>query len=289
MLQVISELARRPSAGVCIDAGESCSHLRCHVWKYLPLGRRGPYTSLRRTTRRPRSPKLAGGHRLVQLRDAIVGRMVATKSVVHVADLAADPGYIERTLSGQRLHAVELGGVRTLLAVPMLRENELIGAFISISPRGSSLHRQADRAGYRTSPRRPSSPSRTRGCSTSSASAPNDLSESLQQQTATSEVLGVISKSPGELKPVFQAMLENAVRICNAKFGVLALSEGDAFRLAALHGAPPAYAEARRREPVMRFGPGTATDRRREDEATGANMPTLGQSRLMSTIHSDLP
>ena len=56
-------------------------------------------------------------------------------------------------------------------------------------------------------------------------------------------------------------MLENAVRICNAKFGVLALSEGDAFRLAALHGAPPAYAEARRREPVMRFGPGTATDR----------------------------
>jgi hypothetical protein len=51
------------------------------------------------------------------------------------------------------------------------------------------------------------------------------------------------------------------VRICNAKFGVLALSEGDAFRLAALHGAPPAYAEVRRREPVMRFGPGTATDR----------------------------
>ena len=71
----------------------------------------------------------------------------------------------------------------------------------------------------------------------------------------------MISGSPGELGPVFQAMLENAVRLCSAKFGVLALSEGDAFRAVALHGAPRAYAEVRRREPVMRFGPGTATSR----------------------------
>ena len=63
------------------------------------------------------------------------------------------------------------------------------------------------------------------------------------------------------MKPVFQAILENAVRICDAKFGLLFLSEGDAFRAVALHGAPPAYAEVRRREPVTRFGPGTATDR----------------------------
>src|SRR6516164_5822004 len=88
-----------------------------------------------------------------------------------------------------------------------------------------------------------------------------ELSEFLEQQTATSEVLKVISGSPGELGPVFQAMLENAVRICSAKFGILALSEGDAFRIVALHGAPPAYVEARRREPVTRFGPGTATSR----------------------------
>src|SRR5262249_9791067 len=60
---------------------------------------------------------------------------------------------------------------------------------------------------------------------------------------------------------VFQAMLENAVRICDAKFGLLFLSQGDAFRAVALHGVPAAYAEARRREPVIRFGPGTATDR----------------------------
>src|SRR4029453_10665305 len=61
-----------------------------------------------------------------------------------------------------------------------------------------------------------------------------DLSESLEQQTATSEVLKVISSSPGELEPVFNAMLENATRICEAKFGILYLTEGDAFRTVAL-------------------------------------------------------
>ena len=89
----------------------------------------------------------------------------------------------------------------------------------------------------------------------------DDLSEALEQQTATSEVLKVISSSPGELKPVFDALLANAVRICDAKFGVLFLSEGDAFRYVALHGAPPAFAEARRREPVTRVKPGTTIGR----------------------------
>jgi hypothetical protein len=89
----------------------------------------------------------------------------------------------------------------------------------------------------------------------------DDLGEALEQQTATSEVLKVISSSPGELEPVFNAMLENATRICEAKFGILVLSEGDAFRTVALHGAPPAFAEARRHEPVIRPGPGTSFHR----------------------------
>ena len=89
----------------------------------------------------------------------------------------------------------------------------------------------------------------------------NELRESLQQQTATADVLKVISRSPGQLEPVFKAMLENAVRICEAKFGILFLSEGDAFRTVALHGAPPAYAEARWREPVFRPNPGMASGR----------------------------
>ncbi|MGB8127031.1 MAG: GAF domain-containing protein, partial [Pseudolabrys sp.] len=88
-----------------------------------------------------------------------------------------------------------------------------------------------------------------------------EVSEALEQQTATSEVLKVISSSPGELKPVFDALLANAVRICDAKFGTLFLTEGDAFRYVALHGAPPAFAEARRREPVTRVKPGTTIGR----------------------------
>src|SRR5262249_34305910 len=89
----------------------------------------------------------------------------------------------------------------------------------------------------------------------------NELRESLQQQTATADVLKVISSSPGELEPVFQAMLENAVRICDAKFGTLWLREGDAFRAVALHNAPPAYAEARRLELRLRPPPDTALGR----------------------------
>ena len=74
----------------------------------------------------------------------------------------------------------------------------------------------------------------------------DDLSESLEQQTATSEVLGVISSSPGELEPVFNAMLANATHVCHAEFGTLYLRETDAFRAVAIHNAPPAYVQARK-------------------------------------------
>jgi signal transduction histidine kinase len=89
----------------------------------------------------------------------------------------------------------------------------------------------------------------------------NELRESLQQQTATADVLSIISSSPGELEPVFLVMLQNAVRVCEAKFGNLFLYEGDAFRIVALHGAPPAYAEARGRDPLVRPPPDSALGR----------------------------
>ena len=88
-----------------------------------------------------------------------------------------------------------------------------------------------------------------------------DLSESLEQQTATSEVLRVVSSSPGELEPVFQAILENATRLCGASFSVLFLPEGEGFRRAAGYNEPPAFTEFRRQNPVSRPGPHSAWGR----------------------------
>src|SRR4029453_14865449 len=93
------------------------------------------------------------------------------------------------------------------------------------------------------------------------AEAREHLAEALEQQRATSEVLQVISSFPGDLEPVFQSMLENATRICDAQFGNLYLCEGDAFRIVAMHGAAPAYAEARKHKPLVRPPPDSALGR----------------------------
>src|SRR5262245_25611288 len=79
-----------------------------------------------------------------------------------------------------------------------------------------------------------------------------ELVEAREQQAATSKILQIISSSPGKLELVFKAILESATRICKAKFGVLYLCEGDAFRTLAMHNVPAAFAEARRREPLFR-------------------------------------
>ena len=88
-----------------------------------------------------------------------------------------------------------------------------------------------------------------------------DLSEAQEQQTATAEVLRVISSSPSDLEPVFRMMLANTVRLCEAKFGNLFLCDGDAFRIVAMHNAPPAYAKERRRVPLSRPAPTTVFGR----------------------------
>src|SRR5215831_18994479 len=87
-----------------------------------------------------------------------------------------------------------------------------------------------------------------------SARLRRERDEALEREKATAEVLRVISSSAGQLEPIFQAMLENAVRICGADFGVLFLREGDAFRRMAMHNPPPAYVEEHRRSPVVRPG-----------------------------------
>ena len=164
------------------------------------------------------------------------GAMLATKSVVHVADLAAEQGYIERSNPVYAV-AVELGGVRTILFVPMLKENELIGAFI--------LCRQEVRPFTDKQIELVKNFAAQAVIAIENARLLNELRQSLEQQTATAQVLQVISSSTGDLARVFAAILENAIRICEAKFGTLYLTEGDGFRATATHNAPPAYEEAR--------------------------------------------
>src|SRR5262245_36371472 len=105
-------------------------------------------------------------------------------------------------------------------------------------------------AATRRAPGRARSPRAPNPGKKSVAALTRELNEALEQQAATSKVLRVIAGSAGDLQPVFKAILENATRICGAKFGTLYLCDGDAFHAAAFHNAPPAFIEARKRAPL---------------------------------------
>jgi GAF domain-containing protein len=177
-----------------------------------------------------------------------LAQIVATKRTFHTPDIRLEKGYVDR--NPIVVAGAELGGFRTVLTVPMLKDDNLIGCI--------NIYRQEVR---------PFTDKQIELVTNFAAQAviaienvrllnelrqrTDDLTETLDQQTATSEVLRIISSSPGELRPVFQAMLENATRICGAEFGMLWLIEGDGFRPVALHGVPPALAEMRQREKVF--------------------------------------
>jgi signal transduction histidine kinase/putative methionine-R-sulfoxide reductase with GAF domain len=171
--------------------------------------------------------------------DTMLGRLAATKQVVHIADITTIASYLER--NPFMVAAVELGGYRTALGVPMLKDNELIGAI--------TINRQEVRPFSDKHIDLLKSFANQAVIAIENTRLLNELRESLQQQTATSEVLQVISSSRGELEPVFDALLKNAVRLCAGNFGNLYLRESELFRLAAWHNTPPDFVERRRSEP----------------------------------------
>ena len=175
---------------------------------------------------------------IVPERGSAHGRVLLEGKVVHIADVLADPEYTF-------VEAQRLGDFRTVLGVPMLREGIPIGAMaLTRSEVRPFTDKQielvstfADQAVIAIENVRlfEAEQQRTR-----------ELTESLDQQTATSEVLQVISSSPDDLQPVFASMLEKAVRICDAKFGTLYLHEAGGLRLMAAHDVPQGFSEARR-------------------------------------------
>jgi GAF domain-containing protein len=165
-----------------------------------------------------------------------VAHMIASKKVVHVLDAAANETYVMRR-DPTVVAAVELGKIRSSLVVPMLKEDELIGAFI--------VSRQEVRPFTDKQIALVTNFAAQAVIAIENARLLQELRHSLDQQMATAQVLEVISSSTGDLGRVFATILEHATRICQAKFGTLYLKEGDGFRAAATHNAPPAYQQAR--------------------------------------------
>ena len=181
----------------------------------------------------------------------VLCEVIRTKQTVHLADLAATQGYAER--HPLVVESVEVGGVRTTVCVPMLNDNELVGAIV--------IFRQEVRPFTDKQIALLTNFASQAVIAIENTRLLNELRESLQQQTATADVLKVISSAPGELQPVFDAMLANVTRLCEAKFASLLLREGDQFRRVSLHNAPPALTEHWRRTPLIRPHPESAVGR----------------------------
>jgi GAF domain-containing protein len=187
-------------------------------------------------------------HPLKADRSSMTGRVAMEGKAVHISDVLADPEY--RATGYQQTI-----GFRTILGVPLLRQGTIIGVFaLSRDEVNPFTEKQielvttfADQAVIAIENARLLNELRQRTDDLTDRT--DDLTEALEQQTATSEVLQVISSSPGDLQPVFASMLENAVRICDAKWGTIHRWEGDTVHLMATHNLPSAYAKARRRTP----------------------------------------
>src|SRR4029079_5798199 len=143
--------------------------------------------------------------------DSGLAHVTRTKQIAHIEDIRTQKPYLEGNPAVVKL--ADLAGARTLLIVPLLKEGELVGSI--------SIYRQEVRSFDEKQIELVKNFAAQAVIAIENTRLLNELRESLQQQTATADVLKVISSSPGDLEPVFQAMLEKAVQLCEAKFGIM--------------------------------------------------------------------
>src|SRR5262245_57541027 len=200
----------------------------------------------------PALDKFMETHPLEISRGTVVGRTVLEGRTVHIADVQADPEYAF-------LEAARIGGLHTMLGIPLLREGTPIGVIVlqrkSVQPFTEKQIELAttfaDQAVIAIENTRLFDEVQART---------EELSESLRQQTATAEVLKTISRTAFDLQRVLETLLENAVRICGAKHGMIFRYDGECCRAAAAYNAPPGTLELWEQNPI-RAGRATATGR----------------------------
>ena len=173
----------------------------------------------------------------------VVGRAAITRQVIRIDDLLSDPLYEQKEES-------KVEGNRSMIGVPLMRDGEPV-VVIGLG------RRRIDPFGDREIELATTFAAQAM-IAIENARLLNELRQSLEQQTATSEVLQAISRTPGDLAPVFATMLEKATRICQAEFAALYRLEGDGLRLTATYDVPPTFAEAEGM--VFRPPPGGALD-----------------------------
>ena len=207
--------------------------------------------------------------------------------MVHIPDVLADEEY--NPPDGALKQAQKLGQYRTVLVVPMMREGTPLGTLTlwktEVAPFTEAqielVKTFADQAVIAIENTRLLNELRQRT---------DDLSEALEQQTATSDVLRVISSSPGELEPVFSAMLANATRLCEASYGLMYLCHGDALRMAALHGdLPGAFKEQWRCGTLFRPHPDVAPARAVEPARSSMSPTCVKIGPISAVILCQLP